>query len=92
MLSAILILLAMPTLDVSRLRSNQFRPLAKVAFWFFVFNFLILMFCGAQHVESPFIELGQFATVFYFSYFLVFVPIISMIENTFFDIATEFYA
>jgi len=91
-LSAILILFAMPILDTSRIRSNAFRPFMRLFYWFFVVNFFILMFCGAQHVESPFIELGQFATVFYFSYFLVLVPVIGIIENTFFDIATDFPA
>lgn len=37
---------------------------------------------GACHVESPFIELGQFSTVLYFSYFILIVPVISLIENT----------
>lgn len=37
---------------------------------------------GACHVESPFIELGQLSTVLYFSYFILIVPVISLIENT----------
>jgi ubiquinol-cytochrome c reductase cytochrome b subunit len=55
MLSAILILLAMPFTDLSRSRGIQFRPLSKIAFYIFVANFLILMVLGAKHVESPFI-------------------------------------
>jgi len=41
---------------------------------------------GACHVESPFIELGQLSTVLYFSYFILIVPIISLIENTLVDL------
>lgn len=37
---------------------------------------------GAKHVEDPFIEFGQISTVLYFSYFLIIVPVISVIENT----------
>ena len=66
MFSAILMLLTMPFTDVSRSRGTQFRPLAKIAFFVFVGNFLILMVLGAKHVESPFIEYGQISTVIYF--------------------------
>jgi ubiquinol-cytochrome c reductase cytochrome b subunit len=41
---------------------------------------------GACHVESPFIELGQLSTILYFSYFILIVPIISLIENTLVDL------
>jgi ubiquinol-cytochrome c reductase cytochrome b subunit len=82
MFSAILILLVMPFTDLSRNRGIQFRPLSKIAFFVFLANFLILMQLGAKHVESPFIELGQISTVYYFSHFLIIVPVISFLENT----------
>ena len=82
MFSAILILLSMPFTDLSRLRGTQFKPLSKIAFFIFVSNFLILMELGAKHVESPFIELGQISTIIFFSYFLIIIPILSMIENS----------
>ena len=87
MFSAILILLIMPFTDLSRSRGIQFKPLSKIAFFLFVANFLILMELGAKHVESPFIEFGQISTVVYFAYFLIIVPLISLIENT----LTELY-
>jgi ubiquinol-cytochrome c reductase cytochrome b subunit len=82
MFSAILILLVMSFTDLNRNRGIQFRPLSKIAFWFFVANFLVLMQLGAKHVESPFIEFGQISTLLYFSYFLIILPLISLIENT----------
>ncbi|BCS30787.1 apocytochrome b (mitochondrion) [Aspergillus puulaauensis] len=82
MFAAILALMVMPITDLSKLRGVQFRPLSKVAFYIFVANFLILMQIGAKHVETPFIELGQLSTVLYFSYFLIIVPVISLIENS----------
>ena len=87
MFSAILILLIMPYTDLGKLRGIQFRPLSKLAFYIFIANFLILMVLGAKHVESPFIEFGQISTVIYFSYFLVIVPIISIIENNLIELA-----
>jgi ubiquinol-cytochrome c reductase cytochrome b subunit len=42
---------------------------------------------GACHVEEPFILLGQFCTALYFGYFIVIVPVVSLIENTLVDLA-----
>ncbi len=47
------------------------------------------MFIGSQHPVSPFVEIGQISTAFYFLYFLVFIPIIGIIENTLADLATN---
>jgi ubiquinol-cytochrome c reductase cytochrome b subunit len=86
MFAAIVILLAMPFTDLSRSRGIQFRPLSKIAFYIFIANFLILMQLGAKHVESPFIEFGQISTVLYFSHFVVIVPLVSLLENTFVEL------
>jgi len=86
MFAAIVILLVMPFTDLSRSRGIQFRPLSKIAFYIFIANFLILMQLGAKHVESPFIEFGQISTVLYFSHFVVIVPLISLLENTFVEL------
>ena len=86
MFSAILIILVLPISDLGKNRGIQFRPLSKINFFIFVSNFLILMQLGAKHVESPFIEFGQISTILYFSYFLIIVPIVSLIENTLMDI------
>lgn len=89
MLASLLILLAMPIVDTSRVRGSQFRPLMRWAFWLFVADFFVLMYIGSQHVEEPFITVGALATAFYFSWFLIVVPVIGIVENTLLDIATE---
>jgi hypothetical protein len=83
MFAAILSLLLLPITDLGRSRGMQFRPLSKIAFYIFVANFLILMQLGAKHVESPFIEFGQFSTLLYFSHFTIIVLISSLAENSF---------
>jgi len=88
MFSAMAILLILPFTDLSRSRGIQFRPLSKIIFFIFVANLLILMQLGAKHVESPFIEFGQISTIIYFSYFLIVVPLISLLENSLIDLAT----
>jgi len=89
MFGSLLILLILPLTDLSRIRGSQFRPAMKLALWFFIINFIILMWIGSQHPESPFVEVGQFATALYFSWFLIIVPIIGMAENTLMDLATD---
>ena len=82
MFAAILALLLLPVMDVSRSRGMQFRPLSKIAFFIFVANFLLLMQLGAKHVESPFIEFGQISTTIYFLYFIGVMYCVTLIENT----------
>ena len=89
MFSAILALLSLPFTDLSKLRGIQFRPLSKIAFFIFVANFLILMQLGAKHVESPFIEFGQISTALYFAHFIVITPVITLLENSLIDLATN---
>lgn len=87
MFSAILIILTTVIADLSKLRGLQFKPLNKVMFFLFVSNLLLLMVLGAKHVESPYIEIGQLATLFYFSYFIVIIPLATIFENS----INEFY-
>ena len=89
MFGSLLILLILPITDLSRIRGSQFRPAMKLAFWFFVVNFIILMWIGSQHPESPYVEIGQVSTAFYFLWFIFIVPAIGVIENTLMDVATE---
>jgi len=81
MVAAILILLLLPIINTSEIRSSKFRPLYSIAYWFLVSDFLILGWLGQQPVETPFLELGQVATGFYFFFFLVLFPLIGLIEK-----------
>jgi len=81
MVAAILILLLLPIINTSEIRSSKFRPLYSIAYWFLVSDFLILGWLGQQPVETPFLELGQVATGFYFFFFLVLFPLIGIIEK-----------
>jgi quinol-cytochrome oxidoreductase complex cytochrome b subunit len=86
MFGSLLILLLLPKTDLSLTRGSQFRPLMKLFHWFFFVNFFILMWIGSQHPETPFVEIGQFATFFYFSWFLLIVPAIGILENSMLEI------
>lgn len=82
MFSAILIILAMAFGDLAKIRGLEFKPLNKAMFFMFVGNLLLLMVLGAKHVESPYIEIGQLATLVYFGYYVVIVPLTTMFENS----------
>ncbi len=65
MISAILVLLLLPIINTSKIRSSKFRPIFGIAYWFLVSDFLLLGWIGQKPVESPYIEIGMGATVFY---------------------------
>jgi ubiquinol-cytochrome c reductase cytochrome b subunit len=86
MFGSLLILVLIPLLDLSRIRGATFRPLMKFAFWALIVDFLILMWIGSQHPEQPFVTIGQYATSFYFAWFLMIVPAVGLCENSLFDL------
>jgi ubiquinol-cytochrome c reductase cytochrome b subunit len=81
MIAAILILLLLPIINTSEIRSSKFRPIFGVAYWFFAADFLLLGWIGQKPVETPYIEVGMGLTLFYFVFLLVLVPAIGLIEK-----------
>jgi ubiquinol-cytochrome c reductase cytochrome b subunit len=78
---AIVVLLILPYLNTSRVRSTYFRPLYAQAFWFFFFDFLFLGWIGQKEVAEPYTYLGIIATVYYFFFFLVLIPALGVLEE-----------
>nr|GFA61536.1 NADH dehydrogenase subunit 3, mitochondrial [Tanacetum cinerariifolium] len=68
----------MPVLDTSRVRGGQFRPLWRMAFWFLATDLVLLGYLGSQHAEEPYITIGAFASIFYFAWYLVIVPVVAL--------------
>ena len=89
MLAAILILLILPFVDFSIIRGNAFKVLSKILYAFFIVNFLLLGALGAMHIEVPFVLISQIATIFYFGYFILLLPLISILENILFYLAIK---
>jgi ubiquinol-cytochrome c reductase cytochrome b subunit len=86
MFSAILIILILPITDLGRSKGLQFRSFGQISFWAFCTILIVLMMLGAMHVETPFVLFGQIFTCLYFSYFIIVVPLVSLIENTLVDL------
>jgi quinol-cytochrome oxidoreductase complex cytochrome b subunit len=64
----------------SHVRSFFLRPISRKFFWVFISIIFILGWIGQNIVESPFIEIGQIATIFYFFYLLILVPGLAWLE------------
>lgn len=84
LLFSILILFLISFIHTNKLLSLTFRPLGKLFYWIFIANFLLLTWIGSKPVEDPFILIGKISSVYYFSYFLIFIPILGKIENLIF--------
>lgn len=78
---ALVCLILLPYINTIELRSCTFRPISQLFFWFFVNNLLLLGCIGQKVVETPFVEIGQFATVFYFTFLFIFIPFFTFLES-----------
>lgn len=78
---SILVLAVLPFIHTNNLRGLSFRPIGKILYWFFMVNFILLTWIGSKPVEEPYILIGQLSSIFYFSYFLVLIPLSGYLEN-----------
>jgi ubiquinol-cytochrome c reductase cytochrome b subunit len=46
-----------------------------------VADYILLGYLGQQAPESPFIEIGQIASIYYFAYFLIIIPALGRLEK-----------
>jgi len=84
--SSIAILFFVPWLDTSRVRSGSFRPLFKWFFWAFIIDCGLLGYCGSQSVDAsafsiPLIWVARLATIYYYAYFWLVLPIVGLVET-----------
>ena len=81
MFASILLLLFLPWLDGSKVKSSRFRPVHAMFVWIFVLDCIVLGICGAKPAEGMWLIIGQTATVYYFAHLLFIVPIVSRLER-----------
>ena len=83
MFASIFILVVLPWLDTSKIRSAVFRPLYKQFYWLLFIDVLVLGYMGAMPAEGTYLLIARIATTYYFLHFLVILPVLSRKEKTF---------
>ena len=81
MFSSLIVLLFIPFINTSDIKSTNFRPLFKIFYWLTVTNFLLLGWIGQKPVTDIYIIVGQIATAYYFLFFLFLIPILGILES-----------
>ena len=81
MFASILLLLFLPWLDGSKVKSSRFRPVHSMFVWIFVLDCIVLGICGAKPAEGMWLIIGQTATIYYFAHLLFIIPIVSRLER-----------
>ncbi len=81
MFMAIVLLAFLPWLDTSKVKSANYRPMYKIAFWIFVADALMLGYIGSQPPAGWYIPAGQIFTAYYFFHLVILLPLLGFIET-----------
>nr|QKZ95175.1 apocytochrome b [Pyropia pulchra] len=81
MIFAIVVLALLPWIHSTEIRSSRFRPIYRTLYWSMAGCCLILGWIGGMPVEDPYIIIGQIASIYYFCYFIIILPILGKIER-----------
>ncbi|WBO23472.1 cytochrome b [Sphingomonas abietis] len=81
MFGAILLLFFLPWIDRSPIRSANYRPIYQKLFWLLVLDVLALGYLGQAEVTPTVVLLSQLCAGYYFTHFLILIPLISRIET-----------
>ncbi|RWR32016.1 cytochrome b [Sinirhodobacter populi] len=81
MFGSLLVLILVPWLDRSAVRSGAQRPLFRVGFWLLVLDFAVLTWVGARPAAFPYDGIALAATGYWFVWFLVILPLLPRFEK-----------
>ena len=81
MFGSILVLLVLPWLDRSPVKSGRFRPIFRIFFVLLMIDAVALGFAGANPPEGAWLVIGQVATAYYFIHFLIVLPLLGVFER-----------
>ena len=78
---SIAILIFLPWLDTSRVRSAVYRPIYRQFFWIFVIVCIGLGYLGSQPAEGGYVIASRILTAYYFIHFIIILPVLGLIER-----------
>ncbi|PWC65389.1 cytochrome B [Azospirillum sp. TSH7] len=82
MFGSIALLVFLPWLDRSKIRSCKFRPVYRQFFWILAIDALILGYAGSQPAEGSWLLIARIGTAYYFFHFLILLPLLGKLERT----------
>lgn len=82
MFGSIIILLLIPFINQSIIRNTSYRPIFQIFFWLFLIDCIILLWVGAMDIKyKRYLILSQFGTIYYYLFFIIFLPFSGKIER-----------
>jgi len=81
MFGSIALLVFVPWLDTSKVRSARYRPLYRQFFWILLLVCIGLGYLGAKPPEGGYVIAARILTAYYFIHFLVILPLLGYIEK-----------
>lgn len=81
MVGSIAVLALIPFINTSKIRNTTFRPIFKFFFWIFIVDVAILTWVAQKPTDPTYVFTGQIATVYYFIFFLIIIPVVGKIES-----------
>jgi len=81
MFGSIAILVFVPWLDTSKVKSGSYRPLFRQFFWVFAIVCVVLGWLGAKPPEGGYVIASRICTAYYFAHFLIVLPLLGLFET-----------
>jgi ubiquinol-cytochrome c reductase cytochrome b/c1 subunit len=81
LLASLVILIFLPWLDTSKVRSARYRPLYRQFFWAFVLVCIGLGWLGSKPAEGGYVIAARIFTAYYFAHFLIILPLLGRYET-----------
>lgn len=81
MFASLLLLMVLPWLDTSKVRSCRYRPIYKWLVLAFAADVVILGYCGGKPAEGWYTTLSQWATFWYFFHLVILTPVVGWLER-----------
>jgi ubiquinol-cytochrome c reductase cytochrome b subunit len=82
MFGSITILLLIPFVNKSIIRTSTYRPIYQIFFWVFIIDCLVLLWVGGMDIKyKRYLIISQFATIYYYIFFILLLPISGQVET-----------